>query len=75
LQVRSTFAVNDIAFEDSSGVDHDTLYPGLKKALYNYMLGVGLEEDVRSWFDIPSLRRLWRRILLQVLFGLKNPVT
>jgi radical SAM superfamily enzyme YgiQ (UPF0313 family) len=53
LQVRSTFAVNDIAFEDSSGVDHDTLYPGLKKALYNYMLGVGLEEDVRSWFDIP----------------------
>lgn len=52
VQVPSTFAVNDIAFEDSSGVDHDALYPGLKKALYNYMLGVGLEEDVRSWFDI-----------------------
>jgi hypothetical protein len=23
----------------------------LKKALYNYMHGIGLEEDVRSWFS------------------------
>jgi hypothetical protein len=26
----------------------------LKKAIYNYMHGVGLEEDVRSWFDLPK---------------------
>jgi hypothetical protein len=25
----------------------------LNKALYNYMYGIGLDEDVRSWFDIP----------------------
>jgi len=24
---------------------------GLKKAIYNFMHGIGLEEDVRSWFQ------------------------
>ena len=23
---------------------------GLRRALYNYMLGLGLDEDVRAWF-------------------------
>lgn len=49
--VESTFAKNDIEFVDPTGCDHDALYPGLKKAVYNYMLGLGLEEDVRTWFD------------------------
>jgi hypothetical protein len=53
LPVASTFARNDIEFEDPTGVDHAALTPGLKKALYNYMHGVGLDEDVRSWFDFP----------------------
>jgi radical SAM superfamily enzyme YgiQ (UPF0313 family) len=46
-----TFARNDIGFIDPTGTDHDTLGVALKKALYNYMHGIGLEEDVRSWFD------------------------
>jgi hypothetical protein len=37
-------------------VDHDQLGLGLKKAIYNYMHGLGLEEDVRSWFDLPQGR-------------------
>jgi hypothetical protein len=45
------FAQNDLPFEDKSGVDHDRFGPGLRKAVYNYMLGIGLEQDVRSWFD------------------------
>jgi len=45
-----SFAKNDIGFIDPTGVDHDRLGLALKKALYNYMHGVGLEEDVRSWF-------------------------
>jgi hypothetical protein len=45
-----TFAKNDVAFIDPTGVDHDALGVVLKKALYNYMHGIGLEEDVRSWF-------------------------
>jgi radical SAM superfamily enzyme YgiQ (UPF0313 family) len=48
-----SFAKNDIGFIDPTGVDHDVLGVALKKALYNYMHGIGLEEDVRSWFDIP----------------------
>jgi radical SAM superfamily enzyme YgiQ (UPF0313 family) len=44
------FAKNDIGFVDPTGTDHDTLGEALKKALYNYMHGIGLEEDVRSWF-------------------------
>ena len=49
-----SFAKNDIAFIDPTGTDHDTLGRGLKKAIYNYMHGVGLEEDVRQWFDLPK---------------------
>ncbi len=48
-----SFAKNDIAFIDPTGTDHDALGVGLKKALYNYMHGIGLEDNVRQWFDIP----------------------
>ncbi|HJV28631.1 MAG TPA: radical SAM protein [Aromatoleum sp.] len=44
------FARNDVKFIDPTGTDHDTLGIALNKALYNYMHGIGLEEDVRSWF-------------------------
>ncbi|TDP73986.1 B12-binding domain-containing radical SAM protein [Roseateles toxinivorans] len=45
-----SFAKNDVGFHDPTGVDHDALGLALKKALYNYMHGIGLDEDVRSWF-------------------------
>ena len=45
-----TFAKNDVGFHDPTGVDHDALGRALKKAIYNYMHGIGLDEDVRSWF-------------------------
>jgi radical SAM superfamily enzyme YgiQ (UPF0313 family) len=48
------FAQNDVGFIDPTGTDHDLLGRGLKKAIYNYMHGVGLEADVRSWFDMPK---------------------
>ncbi len=47
----ATFARNDLAFEDPTGCDHEGLGGGLKKAVYNYMLGMGLDEDVRVWFS------------------------
>ena len=47
-----SFAKNDVGFIDPTGVDHGVLGVALKKALYNYMHGVGLDEDVRSWFDV-----------------------
>jgi len=45
-----TFAKNDVGFVDPVGTDHDALGLALNKALYNYMHGIGLDEDVRSWF-------------------------
>jgi radical SAM superfamily enzyme YgiQ (UPF0313 family) len=53
-----TFANNDISFVDATGVDHDAFGGALKKALYNYMHGMGLELDVRDWFDaqVPRTR-------------------
>ncbi len=44
------FARNDLAFVDPTGCDHDFYGEGLRAALYNYMHGLGLERDVRSWF-------------------------
>jgi len=47
----SPFARNDVGFVDPVGVDHDRLGGALKKAIYNFMHGIGLEEDVRGWFE------------------------
>ncbi len=51
-----TFAHNDLEFDDPTGTDHDFLGRGLRKALYNYMHGVGLDADVREWFEAPQSR-------------------
>ncbi|MCG2577447.1 radical SAM protein [Dechloromonas sp. XY25] len=45
------FAKNDVHFIDPTGVDHDRIGKALNKALYNYMHGICLDQDVRSWFD------------------------
>ncbi len=39
------------------GTDHDYLGEGLRKALYNYMHGVGLDADVREWLWTTDERR------------------
>jgi radical SAM superfamily enzyme YgiQ (UPF0313 family) len=46
----TSFARNDVGFIDPTGVAHDALGEALNKALYNYMHGIGMEEDVRRWF-------------------------
>jgi hypothetical protein len=50
----ATFANNDVNFTDLTGVDHDRFGEALKKALYNYMHGIGFEIDVREWFVPPG---------------------
>ncbi len=53
------FALNDLQYTEEKFVDHDQLGLGLKRALYNYMLGAGLDLDVRQWFDdfTPRLKK------------------
>jgi tRNA A37 methylthiotransferase MiaB len=52
-----TFARNELPFEDPTGCDHERLGVGLRRALYNFMNGVGLDQDVRRWFDPPGKKR------------------
>ena len=52
----ASFARNDVGFHDPTGVDHDALGLALKKAIYNYMHGIGLEDDVRQWFPFKTPR-------------------
>ena len=49
--LHTTFANNDINFTDATGIDHGVFGAALKKALYNYMHGIGLDLDVREWFE------------------------
>jgi len=47
------FAENDIDYHDSVITDHELLGRGLKKALYNYMHGMGFDYPMNFWFDNP----------------------
>ena len=46
-----TFANNDIAFKDKTGINHDKFSFGLKKSLFNYMHATGFELPLQDWFD------------------------
>ncbi len=50
----ATFARNEVPFRDRIVCDHEALGRGLRAAVYNYMHGVGLELDVRQWFDVET---------------------
>ena len=70
----SRFARNDVGFVDPTGVDHDAMGRALKKAIYNYMHGLGLDADVRSWFDrrMPKPRVTRHRIVRALQTGGMN---
>ena len=65
-----SFATNDVEFSDPTGVDHDAMGVALNKALYNYMHGIGLDQDVRSWFAerVPK-PRVGRHFIARALAG------
>jgi hypothetical protein len=46
-----SFANNDLAFKDDTGIDHDQFSFGLKKSLFNYMQGIALDEPLQIWFN------------------------
>lgn len=45
------FAKNDLVHEDPAGCEHQLFAPGLNKAVYNFMHGIGMEFPVKKWFD------------------------
>lgn len=58
------FAENDVDFSDPTGTDHDMLGDGLRKALYNYMHGIGFDQTMDFWFDKPVKRTLVKKDLI-----------
>ena len=52
-----SFARNDLVHDDPAGCDHHAYAPGLKKAVYNFMHGLGTDLPVKAWFDhkVPAI--------------------
>ena len=46
-----TFANNDVAFKDKTGINHDKFSFGLKKSLFNFMHSIGFDFPLQDWFD------------------------
>jgi radical SAM superfamily enzyme YgiQ (UPF0313 family) len=46
-----SFANNDLEHTDPTGTDHAQFSEGLKKSLFNYMHGIGLDMPLQEWFD------------------------
>ena len=51
----SNFRNYEVSFVDEVAVDHNMFTKGLNIATYNFMHGVGTDQDVRTWFE-PSLQ-------------------
>ena len=46
-----SFANNDLEHADPKGTDHARFSEGLKKSLFNYMHGIGLDMPLQEWFE------------------------
>ncbi|AWX99159.1 radical SAM protein [Marinomonas primoryensis] len=58
------FAENDVDFTDPTGTNHEMLGEGLRKALYNYMHGIGFDQPMNFWFEQPVKRTLVKKELI-----------
>ncbi|MFD1383283.1 B12-binding domain-containing radical SAM protein [Rhodanobacter aciditrophus] len=63
------FAENDVDFFDPTGTDHDMLGNGLRKALYNYMHGIGYDQPMSFWFDQSVSRTTVKKDLISKAFS------
>lgn len=63
------FAKNAIPFTDSVKCNHDQLGVSLRKALYNYMHGIGIDKNLQFWFGDkkikPSIKKNYISAILQ----------
>lgn len=48
---KGSFANNDLRYREKVNIDHDKFSFGLKKSLFNYMQGIGLDQGVHTWFE------------------------
>lgn len=50
-ETTGAFANNDLEYTDPTGIDHSQFNFGLRKSLYNFMHGIGLDFPLQDWFD------------------------
>ncbi len=48
------FAENDLFHDDPKGADHEQFSAGLRKSLFNFMHGVGLDFPLKEWFEFKT---------------------
>lgn len=75
-----SFANNDLVHIDEAGGDHEQFAEGLKKSLFNYMHGIGLDYPLQKWFDfkVPKTKvapDYIARILEQEAYTASKPTT
>lgn len=58
------FAENDVEFTDPTNTDHEMLGEGLRKAIYNYMHGIGFDQPMSFWFDQPVAKTQMKKDLI-----------
>ena len=58
------FAENDVDFTDPTGTEHEMLGEGLRKALYNYMHGIGFNQKMDFWFERPVAHTSMKKDLI-----------
>lgn len=46
-----TFANNDVAFTDATGIDHDAYSHGLSKSMLNYMNQLHYDKPIQYWYQ------------------------
>jgi radical SAM superfamily enzyme YgiQ (UPF0313 family) len=69
-RVDNPFANNNLEHADKSQMDHKRFSTGLNKALYNYMHGIGLDWDVREWFEFPVVKSsVEKNLIVDILRG------
>ncbi len=59
------FANNDLYHEDPKGANHEMFSDGLKKALYNYMHGIGIDFPLKKFFSFAIPEPLVPRTLIE----------
>ena len=62
------FADNDLYHTDPTGAKHEKFSEGLRISLFNYMNGLGLDEDLGIWFKFKTARTtIPKRFILRSL--------
>lgn len=66
---QKSFGNNDINYEDLNGVDLDSYAFTLRKAVYNFSFGLGLDFPVWEWFEVkvpkPTIQRFQIKCFLK----------